>query len=804
MAETLTQTRLRELNTIEAGIPSGREITLVQLIEHNYPAYTAEDKLKLYGVINFLNNALVAYEPYGNYAISPETVLPILSGEQDMRPSNDLFPTQCLKLDLTTTSHADMVNAITKIKTAVDHAPRTYSRTAVFRNYDNEERDAYIYKMPRQEDRIDAKTPYIIVQEPMTAIGDLYFDLKMVVFDDEGSEEELDFSQTRTIFEMRIADELETIPLQKGKRISLDKTTIPWINNVSEIPLALVPQEFMETMKREWSMETDDLLDSKDPNDNFDLIMLTARLVYLTTLTNVGSDSQLFPGEFAGRLQKAITRIVLAAKKSDGMTPYDRIYYVLKSRGEDYHEEAVTLVSMMVKAYLTNREVFLRNLQATGLDQIFPDLESTVPSDQESIQDIFNRFRLFSGQIPLNENIITANDSKLNANYMNFAIAVAKENIEHDQLAGACFVLKNGVWVALKYFRKKDEQNTTSEEISTALEMAAERLGDPELNDCVVVSVYGPDQEQAWAIRKRTGIKRVVYAIPNPNLKGEEQEVIDILGRDLGRYGDYFGQPVQVIAGLLRRKARELYRTYSLFPEVVEQPAIFNYSGKAAPKYLEASRAQRESSGSWEREKILEILGSSDLRGLSILDSGCHTGDEAAWFNGLGADVRGVDIDPYKIMQAREDHKKLNIKFKEGNITYMPYYKDGEFDVILCKYVLNEIEPDDIEKVYAEFCRCLKPGGRLILFIHHPISQNLSRDVVTNDVAWDFFARRKVIVSVYPGVEVVEPTHSFQDLFPRYFTRHFGIDDLAEGQDEQKIHPDKKIQEYLFVSAYKK
>ena len=55
MTETFVQHRADRVSFTERGIPYGREITLTQLIDHNFPTFAATVKKKIYGVIKLFN-----------------------------------------------------------------------------------------------------------------------------------------------------------------------------------------------------------------------------------------------------------------------------------------------------------------------------------------------------------------------------------------------------------------------------------------------------------------------------------------------------------------------------------------------------------------------------------------------------------------------------------------------------------------------------------------------------------------------------------------------------------------------------
>ena len=97
---------------------------------------------------------------------------------------------------------------------------------------------------------------------------------------------------------------------------------------------------------------------------------------------------------------------------------------------------------------------------------------------------------------------------------------------------------------------------------------------------------------------------------------------------------------------------------------------------------------------------------------LTVLDAGCGTGGMLGQLAGRfpQAELHGIDVDDGACETSRE---KTAATVRVGSVTALPY-QDATFDLILSLDVLgaSEVEPAD---AIAEFRRCLKPGGLLLL-----------------------------------------------------------------------------------------
>lgn len=115
---------------------------------------------------------------------------------------------------------------------------------------------------------------------------------------------------------------------------------------------------------------------------------------------------------------------------------------------------------------------------------------------------------------------------------------------------------------------------------------------------------------------------------------------------------------------------------------------------------------------------IFRMLGS--VRGLRILDAGCGNGYLCRLLAKKGAKVSGVDISKRFIQIARKKEKEapLGIDYHVSSICDLKMFGDGTFDVVVSNLVLMDLT--DLNKAFSEFCRVLKPNGKLVFSIMHP------------------------------------------------------------------------------------
>lgn len=135
--------------------------------------------------------------------------------------------------------------------------------------------------------------------------------------------------------------------------------------------------------------------------------------------------------------------------------------------------------------------------------------------------------------------------------------------------------------------------------------------------------------------------------------------------------------------------------------------------------FAEAYTAETEDSlvnAYYARPAILDLAG--DVAGRQILDAGCGSGPLFAALRDRGAVVTGFDSSAKMLEQAR---KRLgaDAALQVADIGSPLPFSDGAFDDVIASLVLHYLE--DWTAPLAELRRVLRPGGRLILAVNHPI-----------------------------------------------------------------------------------
>ena len=135
--------------------------------------------------------------------------------------------------------------------------------------------------------------------------------------------------------------------------------------------------------------------------------------------------------------------------------------------------------------------------------------------------------------------------------------------------------------------------------------------------------------------------------------------------------------------------------------------------------FAEAYTAETEANlinGYYMRPAIVDLAG--DVTGRRILDAGCGSGPIASALRDRGATVTGFDSSAGMLELAR---RRLgpDADLHLADLASTLPFPDGAFDDAIAALVLHYLE--DWTGPLAELRRVLRPGGRLIASVDHPL-----------------------------------------------------------------------------------
>lgn len=124
-----------------------------------------------------------------------------------------------------------------------------------------------------------------------------------------------------------------------------------------------------------------------------------------------------------------------------------------------------------------------------------------------------------------------------------------------------------------------------------------------------------------------------------------------------------------------------------------------------------------------ERPLLEEFF--SRLKPARVLDLGCGCGHYAMHLTRTGAKVIGLDLsaEMLSIARAEASREGLEIDLREFDIRSPLPFQDETFDLVLSSTVLHYVK--DLDPVFSQISRVLKPGGSLLLSVLHPFNTSL-------------------------------------------------------------------------------
>lgn len=149
-----------------------------------------------------------------------------------------------------------------------------------------------------------------------------------------------------------------------------------------------------------------------------------------------------------------------------------------------------------------------------------------------------------------------------------------------------------------------------------------------------------------------------------------------------------------------------------LYEDTWLQYRLYAESNQLSMHYIMENRGVEDPDYTFERyAEKLEVNS-----GHKLLDIGCGVGGNSMWMaENVGCEATGVDITPKMIKEAQKYAEKRNIErvsFQEADFENLPF-GDESFDRVIGTETVCHSR--NLEKVFSEIYRVLKPGGKALI-----------------------------------------------------------------------------------------
>ena len=153
----------------------------------------------------------------------------------------------------------------------------------------------------------------------------------------------------------------------------------------------------------------------------------------------------------------------------------------------------------------------------------------------------------------------------------------------------------------------------------------------------------------------------------------------------------------------------------------------------------------------------LGIIG--EVQGLDILEVGCGGGQNAIVLAKQGAkSVTGIDQSGNQLEFARQlaESQGVQVTFLRRDMEDMSAIADSSFDLVVSSHAMNYAS--NIDRVFSECLRVLRPNGRIVTCMNHPtwivLGESLQEDDFTKIVNYFDGIKQKWDWNKYKGDKI--------------------------------------------------
>ncbi len=207
-------------------------------------------------------------------------------------------------------------------------------------------------------------------------------------------------------------------------------------------------------------------------------------------------------------------------------------------------------------------------------------------------------------------------------------------------------------------------------------------------------------------------------------------------------------------------------------------------------------------------ESELRLCG--DVAAKRVLDLGCGRGENAVAFARQGAHVIALDRSPAQLALARKaaDAAEVRVEWHESDVADLAFLRADSIDLAFAATTLGEV--DDIDRVFRQVHRVLRPGSAFVFSIEHPASLAVGRDgegpgtlpLGALEVRRSYFDAAPTTVG-YGDEQVTVFPRTIADVFAALHRAGYRIDVLLEPERRQSSDPGPQIPPYVIWRARK-
>jgi SAM-dependent methyltransferase len=205
-----------------------------------------------------------------------------------------------------------------------------------------------------------------------------------------------------------------------------------------------------------------------------------------------------------------------------------------------------------------------------------------------------------------------------------------------------------------------------------------------------------------------------------------------------------------------------------------------------AERFSKIAEAKAEN-GYIEYPAIRKQIG--NVKGLNILEAGCGPGYLSEYLTAQGAQMTAFDVSP-KMLEIANKRNPYQRFFNADMAEPLNFAQDEEFDMVVSSLAIDYVK--DWTVPMSEFHRVLKPKGRLVFSVQHPLGSfawykpQTAFGVQYAEAVWADFGGEPVVVPDY--------YRSFEEIINPVIAAGFTLKGIVETRPVDKlkeVDPDK-------------
>jgi len=207
-------------------------------------------------------------------------------------------------------------------------------------------------------------------------------------------------------------------------------------------------------------------------------------------------------------------------------------------------------------------------------------------------------------------------------------------------------------------------------------------------------------------------------------------------------------------------------------------------------------------------ERELRLLG--DVKGKRVLDLGCGEGQASITLARQGAHAIALDASARQLARGRQraEAEEVRVEWHRSDLADLAFLRADSIDLAFSSHALAEVE--DLDRVFRQVHRVLRPGGAFVFSYEHPVALCTGRDDAAEgtlplgnlEVRRSYFERAPLVVD-RDGEPITLYTRTIGDVFAAAGRAGFRIDVILEPEPLRSGDPGPAIPTSIIWRARK-